>query len=139
MITKIRELLQKNDLKATPQRILIYDKMRELGHASADMVYQEINSQFPAMTIATVYNTLEQFVDKGLLKRRMSSTNKMFFDYNTFPHCHLYCREDDSYIDYLDNELIDMITNYVRKKKFRNFEWSEIDIQIIGKKKNNKK
>ena len=73
----IKEKIQKGGLKATPQRIAVYSALLKLGHASADMVGEEVKEVFPSLTIATIYNVLESFVQAGLVVRRFSSNNKM--------------------------------------------------------------
>lgn len=131
-VKQTKEILQKNNLKATPQRVVIYEIMKQLGHASADMIYQQIEGRFQTMTVATVYNVLESFVEAGLVKRRMSSNNKMYFDINTYNHCHLYNPITNTYVDYDDKELISLVEEHIRKKKITNFNLSYVDIQLIG-------
>ncbi len=131
--TEIKKILTRYGLKATPQRIVVYFAMRELGHASADMVYQRASSELATLTVATVYNVLESFVEVGLLQRRMSSNNKMYMDVNTYNHCHLYCEETHTYKDYDDPELMLMIHNHFRNKKIRGFDLYRIDVQLVGR------
>lgn len=131
----IKDLIHESGLKATPQRIAIYQAMEKLGHASADMLAVELNEVFPSLTVATIYNVLESFVDKGLLVRRYSANNKMYFDINTYEHAHLYDTESNTHMDYNDPELIALIENYIKSKgnQLENFKISGIDIQLIGK------
>lgn len=131
-VKETKEILKSHNLKSTPQRVVIYEVMKKLGHASADTIYQEIKSQFHTMTVATVYNVLDSFVGAGLLHRRMSSNNKMYFDVNTYTHCHLYSPETNVYVDYDDSELIRMVGEHLKKRKITNFELTDIDIQLVG-------
>ncbi len=130
----IKEKIHKSGLKATPQRIAIYQAMNKLGHASADMLADELNGVFPSLTVATIYNVLESFVEKGLLVRRCSSNNKMYFDINTHEHAHLYDVQTNTHIDYSDPELMKIVENYIKSKdgQLANFKVSSIDIQLIG-------
>ena len=86
----IKDIIRESGLKATPQRLAIYQTMRDLGHASADAVEEAIKEKCPSLTVATIYNVLESFVNVGLLVRRYSSNNKMYFDVNTYEHAHIY-------------------------------------------------
>lgn len=131
----IRKILRRYGLKATPQRVAVYETMRELGHASADMVYQQASMALNTLTVATVYNVLESFVQAGLLQRRMSSNNKMYLDVNTYNHCHLYCEKTHSYKDYDDPELMLLIHNHFRNRKIRGFDLHRIDVQLVGQKR----
>jgi Fe2+/Zn2+ uptake regulation proteins len=134
----IKDILRSHKLKATPQRVMVYGKLLEIGHASADMVYSQLNADNPAMTVATTYNILESFVKAGIVKRLFSSTNKMFFDINTDPHMHLYCEDGEHFIDYYDPQLQSMVESYLRGKKIRNFDVRDINIELVGTRKNHK-
>lgn len=128
-----KALIQANGLKATPQRIAVYLTLKELGHASADMVYDRVISNYPTLTVATVYNILESFVDKGLINRLSSSNVKMYFDINTYPHCHLYSDTTHHYVDFDDQELIDIVNDHFKKRNIKGFIPSGVEVHIKGK------
>ena len=130
----IKEKIHQSGLKATPQRIAIYSAMQRLGHASADMITEELNGIFPSLTIATVYNVLESFVGSGLLVRRYSSNNKMYFDVNVYEHAHFYDCNENTYEDFNDPELVKMVMEYISTKKIDNFDLKSVDIQLVGTK-----
>ena len=106
--------------------------MLSLGHASADMVAEEIIKDGTTnVTVASVYNILSQLALLGVYQHRMSSTNKMFFDVNTFKHIHLYDSENNTYRDVIDDELVELVHSKLGKKKFRGYKIENIDIQIV--------
>ena len=129
----LKNKIKEAGLKATPQRIAIYEAMRKLGHACVDMVTEELKTSFPTLTIATIYNVLESFVNAGLLVRRFSSNNKMYFDVNVYEHAHFYNTEENSYEDYNDPELVKIVMEYISSKKIENFDLKSVDIQLVGK------
>ncbi len=129
----LKNKIKEAGLKATPQRIAIYEAMRKLGHACVDMVAVELKTSFPTLTIATIYNVLESFVNAGLLVRRFSSNNKMYFDVNVYEHAHFYNTEENSYEDYNDPELVRIVMEYISSKKIENFDLKSVDIQLVGK------
>jgi len=129
----LKNKIKEAGLKATPQRIVIYEAMRKLGHACVDMVAEELKTSFPTLTIATIYNVLESFVNAGLLVRRFSSNNKMYFDVNVYEHAHFYNTEENSYEDYNDPELVKLVMEYISSKKIENFNLKSVDIQLVGK------
>ena len=129
----LKEKIKEAGLKATPQRIAVYSAMRKLGHACVDMVAEEVAISFPSMTIATIYNVLESFVNSGLLVRRFSSNNKMYFDVNVYEHAHFYDSSENSYEDYHDSELVKIVMEYLASKKIDNFDIKSVDIQLVGK------
>lgn len=133
-IEQFKALLKKHSLKATAQRIAVHEAMMQLGHASADMVTETIKDRGETkVTIASVYNILSQLALLGIYDYRLSANNKMYFDINTFPHMHIYDMEQHKYKDLLDDELMDMVTEHLKHKKFRGFKVEHIDIQLIGR------
>jgi Fur family peroxide stress response transcriptional regulator len=133
----LREKIKEAGLKATPQRLAIYESMRKLGHASVDMVIEDLKNSFPTLTVATIYNVLESFVNTGLLTRRFSSNNKMYFDVNVYEHAHFYDQEENSYMDFHDPELVRLVMDYLSTKQIEKFDVKTVDIQLVGKKTDN--
>ena len=101
-IVQFKRMLRERGLKATPQRILVYEAMCRLGHASADNVYQHLGKERGRMTLATVYNVLESLTESGLIARRPSFSNKMYFDIETDAHLHLLHRDTGVIADLRD-------------------------------------
>lgn len=133
-IEEFKEILKKHSLKATPQRLAVHEAMIVLGHACADMVTEEISKQGKAkVTVASVYNILSQLALLGIYHHRMSCNNKMYFDVNTFYHCHLYDQENHTFKDVLDDDLIALIESHLGRKRYRGYKVEGIDIQIIGR------
>lgn len=116
-------------MKATRQRVAVFDVMRELGHASADMVCRRCEGT----TTATIYNALDCLVRAGLLQKRLTPNNRMFFDITVHPHCHIYDEEANVYRDFRDDELLAMVQNKIMKD-IKGFDVSGIEIQIVGHK-----
>lgn len=132
-IEQFKLLLKKHSLKATSQRLAVHEAMMRLGHASADMVTEEIQKEGKTkVTIASVYNILTQLAILGIYDYRMSSNNKMYFDVNTFRHMHIYDRENHVYKDVIDEELLEMVEKHLSRKRFKGFKVEHIDIQLIG-------
>jgi len=132
-LIRFKDILKEKGLKATPQRLAVHEAMLKLGHASADMVAEQMESAgFTRITIASVYNILSTLADLRVYSRRMSSNNKMYFDVNTFPHMHIYDRESHIYKDVIDDELIGIVEEKLRHRRFKGFRIEHIDIQLIG-------
>ena len=58
-------------------------------HPCADQVLATVSSSFPFISRATVYNTLNLFVEKGLIRGLHLSEGKVVFDANLDKHHHL--------------------------------------------------
>lgn len=133
-IEQFRSVLKAHSLKATPQRLAVHEAMLKLGHASADMVTEEIRKHGDTkVTVASVYNILANLALLGIYHHRMSSNNKMYFDVNTFRHIHIYDSENHVFKDVMDNDLLEMVEKHLSKRRFRGFRIDHVDIQLIGR------
>lgn len=131
-IEEFKKLLKKHSLKSTQQRLAVHNAMLKLGHASADMVTEEIRSQGPTnVTVASVYNILSQIALLGIYDHRMSANNKMYFDVNTFRHIHLYDYVNNTFKDVIDDDFMDNLDAYFAKKKFKGYRVECVDVQIV--------
>lgn len=133
-IEQFKTALKAHSLKATPQRLAVHEAMLALGHASADMVTEEIGKNGNTkVTVASVYNILTNLAMLGIYHYRLSSNNKMYFDVNTFKHFHIYDCENHQYKDVVDSELMEMVENYLSRKRYRGYSIDHIDIQLVGR------
>lgn len=131
-IEEFRKLLKKHSLKSTQQRLAVHNAMLKLGHASADMVTEEIRSQGTTnVTVASVYNILSQIALLGIYDHRMSANNKMYFDVNTFRHIHLYDYVNNTFKDVIDDDFMDNLDAYFAKKEFKGYRVECVDVQIV--------
>jgi Fe2+ or Zn2+ uptake regulation protein len=115
--------------------------MADLVHASADQVCEELAKRGLKVTQASVYNILTQLADYRIYGRRLSATNKMYFDVLVRPHVHLYDRQNQYYRDVVDEELVEEVNAHLKRRRFRGYTIESIDIQFVvrptgrGKKK----
>ncbi len=129
---QFKTALKRYSMKATPQRLAVHEAMLRLGHASADMVCEDIAKNGGAkITVASVYNVLDKLAAVGIYRHRLSANNKMYFDVNTFRHLHIYDCENNVYKDIFDDELMHAIEDRLEKKRFRGFHIEDIDIQLV--------
>jgi Fur family transcriptional regulator, iron response regulator len=84
-------LLRRHDINPTHQRIEIAYALFSRGeHLSADQILAIVNDRHSETSKATVYNTLNLFLEKKLIREVIVDPNKVFYDPNTDPHHHLY-------------------------------------------------
>ncbi len=84
-------VLRRHGINPTHQRIEIAHALFARNeHLSADQVLALVNEEHPETSRATVYNTLNLFVQKGLIREVIVDPSKVFYDPNTQPHYHLY-------------------------------------------------
>lgn len=108
MANCITNKLRMAGLRPTRQRIALGSLLFATGdrHVSAEMLHAEAQAAGEQISLATVYNTLHQFTEVGLLRELAIDGNKAFFDTNTSNHNHFYIETR--------GELIDIPSNGVR-------------------------
>jgi len=88
---RVAEILRQHEINPTHQRIEIAYALFSRGeHLSADQILAIVNDRHLEASKATVYNTLNLFLEKKLIREVIVDPNKVFYDPNTEPHHHLY-------------------------------------------------
>lgn len=129
--------LQQKGIKATTQRVIIYNLIKDLkNHPTAEMVYQITQKKYPTISLATVYKTLEHFSEKGLIHKISTADGKLRYDPRINEHHHIICTNTNEIIDIEENELSALINNYLKSLTIDNFEINDVKILIKGKKIN---
>ncbi len=94
-------VLEKNGIRATKQRRvlakLIFDKGKR--HISAENLFDEVKKDDRKISMATIYNTLKQFTNLGLIKEIVVDQNKSLYCNNNQSHYHLYIEDESKVID----------------------------------------
>jgi len=105
-----QERLRDAGLRPTRQRCALADLLYAHGHrhATAEMLYEECLVAGIPVSLATIYNTLHQFRDVGLLRDVSVGGTKTYFDTNISDHHHFYNESDGRLIDIPDG-LIDVL------------------------------
>lgn len=100
-IHELRTRLRDADLRPTLQRIALGWLLfgRGARHITAETLHEEATTARVPVSLATVYNTLRQFCDAGLLTEIGVSGSKTYFDTNVTPHHHFMLEDDRTLID----------------------------------------
>lgn len=130
---EVRDKLRHIGVKVTPQRIAVYQALAELCHASVEEVIVKVASQHPTITIATVYNVLDCFAERGVITRLNTPKGKMYYDISTHDHHHIIA-DDGTIIDYENTELTNLINDYINSHPLKSFAIERISVQLIGNK-----
>jgi Fur family iron response transcriptional regulator len=79
-------------LRPTRQRVALANLLFAAGnrHVSAEGLHDEAKQARIRVSLATVYNTLHQFTDAGLLREVVVEPGRSYFDTNTDDHHHFY-------------------------------------------------
>ena len=96
---RLSNILKTNGLKRTVQRDAVATALlRRDCHKTAQEVYAELKGKYPSLSQNTVYLTLQQFEELGLIKR-VSIGGKTFFDSNVLIHDHAFCQQCGLLVD----------------------------------------
>lgn len=89
---QIVERLQNAGLRPTQQRMALARLLFERGdrHVSAEQLHGEVQAARRPVSLATVYNTLNQFTRAGLLREVVVGAGRSYFDTNVSDHHHFY-------------------------------------------------
>ena len=104
---QFRELAAKHGLAVTHQRQVVYEAVIAAhGHYSPEDIYAAVRRRIPAISLATVYNNLRLFVERGLLREVSPHASTLLVDGNLKPHHHLVCSRCKSVQD-IEDDFID--------------------------------
>ena len=102
------EQLRLSGLRPTRQRVAIAALLLDgrHRHVSADSLTEEITAAGLQVSGGTVYNTLNQFTNAGLLRRVLVHNEHSLFDTNTDHHHHFYEVSNDQLVDIPNEDVI---------------------------------
>lgn len=85
-------VLRSKGYKATPQRLAVFKALaRTNEHPTAEMLFKDLRKDFPTLSLATVYKTLDMLTSAGIISQLEAHGGGKRYDANTRPHCHLVC------------------------------------------------
>ncbi len=135
MENDVVEVLLRHGVQPSAQRIVVGQYVLFTDeHPSADTVWQRVKSGFPMISRATVYNTLNLFVEKGLLRELHLAPDSIVFDPNIGAHHH--------FIDEKTGRIYDVPWEKVQVvdvDKMHEFEIHDYQVVMRGRKKRAKK
>jgi len=93
--------LRESGLRPTRQRMELAGLLFREGdrHATAESLHDEAAKAGIKVSLATVYNTLHQFTEAGLLRQVVVDAARSYFDTNIGDHQHFYCEDENRLID----------------------------------------
>jgi len=129
MRTGSAEALRQHGIQPSAQRVAVADYVLHTDeHPSADQVFGRVRRTFPMLSRATVYNTLNLFVEKGLLRELVLAEGRVVFDPKTDAHHH--------FIDEATGRIHDIPWQAVKVSKIdrlEGYDVSEYQVVIRGR------
>ncbi len=102
----VLSLLEEHGIMPTPQRLKIASILLERPqHLSADDILGRLRTSRERVSKATVYNTLNLFTERGLVREVMVDPVRKFYDSTTHPHHHFYNVDSGELSDIPDAEV----------------------------------
>ena len=120
---RFEEYLQSRGMRMTQQRRLLLDHVfSRHEHFDADALLEQLPSSGEAGYVSrpTVYRTLNEFVDAGLLRRFQLGGRAVYeHDYGYPQHDHLHCLECQKLIEFKSDELVGLREAVAREHRFQ--------------------
>jgi Fur family iron response transcriptional regulator len=129
----VKSMLRDVGLRPTRQRMALGWILFAKGdrHITAEMLYEEANKAKVPVSLATVYNTLHQFTDVGLLRQVAVDGSKTYFDTNVSQHHHFFVEGEN---DLLDIPMSDVVVGKTPVPP-EGYEVARIDVVVRLRKK----
>ena len=87
----LRHTLHQRGLRMTPQRQLVLEAVRDLGHATPEQICTQVQQAAPAVNITTVYRTLDLMERIGLVRHTHLGHGAPTYSEQEHQHVHLVC------------------------------------------------
>ncbi len=124
-------ILRHCGIQPTPQRIAVVEYvLKSKTHPSADHVLSYARKKCPTVSRATVYNTLNLLVEKGLLGMQTIKEGAVVFDPNIEKHHHFVDTDTGDVYDIPWDQL-----EVKGKEKLKDFEITEFQVIMRGRRK----
>jgi len=116
--------------KVTPQRLAIYEVLKNCNmHPTAETIYNIISSDYPTMSLATVYTTLDLLKETGIIQELNIAGNTSRYDVISKPHPHILCTKCGR----IENMDISLPKNMVSKaKKISGYDIQSFQLYFFG-------
>jgi len=97
----VRAMLRQVGLRPTRQRMALGWILFGKGdrHVTAEVLYEEASKAKVPVSLATIYNTLHQFTQAGLLRQVAVDGSKTYFDTNASDHQHFFIEDENILVD----------------------------------------
>ena len=121
-------ILRKHGLNATTQRIVIFDYlMSTTSHPTVEEIFENVKPSLKKISYATVYNVLNDFLEKGLVREISTSEDAKRYDGHLEPHVHLICSKCGRIKD------LNLDTSFLKEKVQQSgFKVNEMSINVYG-------
>ena len=125
----LRSTLHERGMRMTPQRQLVLDAVRELGHATPEAICKKVQGTAPTVNITTVYRALDLLEQLGLVRHTHLGHGAPTYSAEEHEHVHLACHRCGR-IDEVAIELLDELGKLLLAE--RGFELDPTHLALSG-------
>ncbi|GAA0506192.1 transcriptional repressor [Saccharopolyspora subtropica] len=112
----LRSTLHQRGMRMTPQRQLVLDAVRELGHATPEQVCRKVQGTASTVNITTVYRALDLLEELGLVRHTHLGHGAPTYSVEEHEHVHLACHRCGG-IDEVSTELLDDLARLLLEQR----------------------
>jgi len=112
-LKQAKQVLEGKGLKPTYPRLKVLEYLQKHeNHPTVDMIYEDLVKEIPTISKTTIYNTLNAFLEKGIVHSITITGTETRYDLEGCIHHHLLCKRCGKIIDleiecpYVDDEEI---------------------------------
>ncbi len=123
--------LKESGVRITPQRHAVLEYLlTSMTHPTADDIYKALESKFPNMSVATVYNNLRILSKSGLVRELTYGDDSSRYDSNMDDHYHIVCEDCGKVVDFHYPKLSEIES---LAQRVTGFEVSGHRLELYGK------
>lgn len=127
---EIAALFREHGIKVTPQRLAVYEILNQSrNHPSAEQIFRRLVAQNPAISLSTVYKTLDTLRNAGLILLLNVGEDSHRYDGNPEPHGHLVCTSCHR-VDDLDESLLGDVSKLLQRKS--HYHLTALNLYLYG-------
>ncbi len=101
----LRRTLHERGMRMTPQRQLVLDAVRELGHATPEAICSHVQRSAPAVNITTIYRTLDLLEGLELVRHTLLGHGPPSYSTQPHEHVHLVCHRCGDVVEVAPDDL----------------------------------
>jgi Fur family ferric uptake transcriptional regulator len=123
--------LRARGYRATPQRLLVLEAVRELGHSTPEEITAKVKTVAPSVNVSTVYRTLDLLEELGLVTHtHLGHGAPTYHPADESDHLHLVCLVC-GHVDQVDSEVAAPMVGSLRAS--RGFEVDVTHVAMHGR------
>jgi len=122
------DLLKGSQIKVTPQRLAIVKLMDINGHISVRDIFEKIKTNFPSLSLATVYKNINAMVESSFIKELKIVGQDAKYELSKEAHSHMICKSCGK----VDDIVLKTDLLISTAKEMSDYDIQESSIQFFG-------